>query len=63
MRWSPVRRHDVQMGLFHPPRKSPEWKTLPVEAKQKVTRLVALMLRQHHSKRLAFEKAKEASDE
>jgi hypothetical protein len=28
-----------------------------------VTRLVALMLRQHHSKRLAFEKAKEASDE
>ena len=63
MRWSPVRRHVVQLGLFHPPQKNPEWRTLPVEVRQKVTMLVAQMLRQHHSKRFVFDTAKEASDE
>jgi hypothetical protein len=64
MRCSPARRHTLQqLGLFHPPRKIPEWRTLPAEVRHKATMLLAQMLRQHHSKRFVFDTAKEASDE
>ncbi len=63
MRRSAVHRHTLQLGLFHPPRKIPEWTTLPREAQRKATMLLAQMLRQHHSKRLVFDTAKEADDE
>ena len=60
---SAVRRHPLQVALFHPPRKIPEWTTLPPEVQRKVTTLLAQMLRQHHSKRFVFDTAKEAGDE
>ena len=63
MRWSAVRRQALQLGLFHPARKIPEWTTLPREVQRKATMLLAQMLRQHHSKRFVFDTAKEASDE
>lgn len=64
MRWSPARRHTLQqLGLFHPPRKIPDWRTLPAEVRQKATMLLAQMLRQHHSKRFTIDNAKEESDE
>ncbi len=33
-----------QASLFHPQRVRPAWKTLPIEARREVTRLVARML-------------------
>jgi hypothetical protein len=63
MRNSRRRRCIHQLGLFHPPRKNPKWESLPAEARQTVTKLLAQMLRQHHAERLVSDDAKEASDE
>ncbi len=63
MRWSTGSRHALQLGLFHPPRRIPEWRTLPPEVKQRATMLLAQMLRHHHSKHLVVNHSKEASDE
>lgn len=63
MRNSRRRRSIHQLGLFHPPRKNPKWESLPAEARQTVTKLLAQMLRQHHAKRLVSDDAREASDE
>lgn len=63
MKWSLVRRHTLQLGLFHPPRKIPDWRTLPPEVRRKATLLLAQMLRQHLTNRSAFKKTREVSDE
>jgi hypothetical protein len=39
---------ETQQGnLFHPQRERPAWKTLPAEARNELTRLVARMLNEH----------------
>lgn len=63
MKWSLARRHRLQMGLYHPPRKTPEWRTLPPEVRGKATLLLVQMLRQHLTNRSAFKKTQEVSDE
>jgi hypothetical protein len=36
-----------QGSLFHPPRQTPPWSTLPLELRTEVTKLVARMLSAH----------------
>lgn len=42
-----ARRRANQLNLFHPTRRLPQWQALPLDARQNVIRLIALMLRRH----------------
>lgn len=42
-----------QTNLFHPRRVRPEWETLPVDAREGVTKLLARMLRAHQASHAA----------
>ncbi|MCK4305779.1 MAG: hypothetical protein KAY24_16195 [Candidatus Eisenbacteria sp.] len=55
-------RRTDQLGLFRPPPRTPAWRTLPREIKQRTTTLLAQMLREHRAERLAS-KGKEAPGE
>ena len=57
------RHHRVQLELFHPPLKTPNWSGLPPEVRQRATNLLARMLREHRARRFGPNKGKEACDE
>ncbi len=63
MRWSLGYRHANQLKLFHPPQRTPQWQTLPPEARQSATKLLALMLRQHAAGRAVPANEEGTSDE
>ena len=42
-----ARRRTNQLNLFHTPVSLPQWKSLPLEAREHVLRLTAMMLRRH----------------
>ncbi len=42
-----ARRRAKQLNLFHATVRLPQWQSLPVEARESVLRLTALMLRRH----------------
>jgi hypothetical protein len=55
-------RHVDQLGLFHPPLKTPVWHALPAEVRQRTAALLTRMLRRHRVAHLAL-KAREVPDE
>ena len=63
MRGSLVHRPANQLKLFHPPRKTPPWQTLPLEVRQRAIKLLALLLRQNVAERGVADPAQEASNE
>ncbi len=56
-------RHERQLELFHPPRKAPEWRTLPIEVRERTRHLLAQMLRMSPVQGGADETGRAASDE
>ena len=58
-----IRRRLNQLHLFRPRPKVPTWKTLPVDVRQKVTSLVARMLREHRAGLLGIRSKREGPDE
>lgn len=44
-----------QGSLFHPPRQTPPWSTLPLELRTEVTKLVARMLSTHRLRHAVLE--------
>jgi hypothetical protein len=63
MRALPTPPWVLQLALFHPPLKDPQWEQLPWEVRQQTVRLLARMLRAHCDRALVSEETKEASDE
>ncbi len=59
----PVRRRPTQLTLFHPRSKPPLWNSLPKDAKQRVKSLLARLLQEHISNRLADQSGQEGPDE
>ena len=53
----------AQLHLFRPQPKIPAWKTLPVDSRQRVTSLVARMLREHRARLLGTRSGREEPDE
>lgn len=53
----------AQLNLFHPPRKSLSWESVPREIQQQSLQLLARLLREHRTRVLAAGEAKEACDE
>ncbi len=54
---------ELQLELFHPPRETPEWRTLPMEVRERARRLLARMLRMRPVQGGADETGRAASDE
>lgn len=52
-----------QLELFQPPRKIPQWGSLPQESRYKTVRLLARLLREHASAAPGADSAKERGDE
>ena len=42
-----ARRRANQLNLFHPTVRLPQWQSMPLETRETVLRLTALMLRRH----------------
>ncbi len=53
----------VQLELFHPRLERPAWRTLPKDVRQKIVKLLAQLLRDHHIGRLADGGGRAVSDE
>jgi hypothetical protein len=49
--------------LFRPPPQRPIWSNLPTEVRQKATRLLARLLRQHRTQDGSVAQGKEAGDD
>ncbi len=56
-------RRELQLELFQPPRKAPEWRTLPMEVRERARRLLVQMLRMSLVQGGADETGRAASDE
>ena len=63
MRKTLHRRQTEQLGLFHPPRRSPTWQTLPTHLKEKTVGLLAQMLQQEIVRSLRGDAAREIPNE
>ena len=63
MRRAVHRRQNDQLGLFHPPRRSPTWQSLPTELKERTVELLAQMLRGDLVRPLRGGDAREVCDE
>jgi hypothetical protein len=46
------RRRVEQLNLFHPPRTTPSWTTLPPEVREEVLALLAQLFREHHHRQI-----------
>jgi hypothetical protein len=57
------RTGSIQLQLFHPRSRNPQWQDLPVEIQQKTIRMLAQQLRQHSERVRASNDRKEASGE
>jgi hypothetical protein len=56
-------RQNEQFGLFHPPHRSPPWRTLPTQVKKKAVELLAQMLHQALVGQLHDDDARETPDD
>ena len=56
-------RRVLQLELFHPPRKAPEWRTLPMEVRERARHLLVQMLRMSPVQGGVNETGRAASDE
>ena len=56
-------RRSVLWDLFRPTSQRPTWPNLPPEVRQKATRLLARLLREHRGQRRNATQGKEVSDE
>ena len=64
MQRPPSYRHADQLSLFHPRPMVPQWHMLPVKVQQRVTRLLAQLLREHVAQRVVHDNNKKGmSDE
>ena len=64
MQRPPSYRHADQLNLFHPRPTVPKWHTLPAKVQQRVTRLLAQLLREHVTQRIVHgDNNKGTSDE
>ncbi len=56
-------RRELQLDLFQAPRTAPEWRTLPMEVRERARHLLAQMLRMSPVQGGADETGRAASDE
>ncbi len=63
MRRSGRRDHILQLDLFHPPRKRPQWDGLPLEVREQTTLLLAQMLRMNPPVQEGVVKSQRAADD
>jgi hypothetical protein len=56
-------RQAVLWDLFRPPPQQPTWSNLPAEVRQKATRLLARLLREHQTQDGSVAHGKEEGDE
>ncbi len=64
MQRPPSYRHADQLSLFHPRPTVPQWHKLPAPVQQRVTRLLAQLLREHLAQRIVHDNNKKGmSDE
>jgi hypothetical protein len=63
MRRSRRPNHSFQLNLFHPPRRGPEWRALPIEVREQTKLLLARLLRTSPVRESAVESESAASDE
>lgn len=54
---------ELQLELFHPPRKGPEWRALPMEVRERARLLLAQMLRMSSVRYDSAETERGARDE
>jgi len=59
----PTRRRPTQLSLFRPLPKTPNWSTLPVDARREVKTLLVRLLREYREARLEIDRHEEARDE
>jgi hypothetical protein len=59
----PSRPKCIQLKLFHPKPRNPQWGNLPVEIQQKTVKLLAQLLSQHSERVRASNDRKEARGE
>jgi hypothetical protein len=63
MRKERYRRRLIQLDLFQPVPTRPTWRTLPPSVRQRVPRLLARLLAEHHAARPATPDVKGVRDE
>jgi hypothetical protein len=54
---------ELQLELFHPPRKTPEWRALPMEVRERARLFLAQMLRMSSVRYDSAESQRAAGDE
>lgn len=52
-----------QLEMFHPPRRTPAWPTLPGEIRKRVVELVARMMQEHRANANRIAQRGEVTDE
>lgn len=63
MRCARARHPTAHPDLFHPPRREPEWQSLPAAVRQQAKELLAQLLRQQQRQRLMIPPLQEVDDE
>lgn len=61
-RWAPS-HYAVQLDLFRPASREPDWESLPLEVREQARRLLAQMLRTSSAQDCAGESQRAAGDE
>jgi hypothetical protein len=63
MRCASARRPTAHPDLFHPPRREPEWQSLPAAVRQQTKELLAHLLREYHRQSRMIPPGQEMGDE